>query len=109
MENNIPRLDYSKNENFIPAAAKCPQKCFVDMAKGRPKVNIDTACNGCGECVPVCPTDAIAGEQGKRHIVDKEKCIGCGICLDKCPIHAISLWGGLGYANQEEKVSRIRR
>jgi electron transport complex protein RnfB len=109
MENNIPRLDYAKNDNFIPAAFKCPQKCFVDLARKRPKVNIDPACNGCGECVSVCPVNAISGETSHRHVVDKEKCIGCGICLDKCPIHAISLWGGLGYSNQEEVTRRVRR
>jgi electron transport complex protein RnfB len=109
MENNIPRLDYTKNDNFIPSANKCPQKCFVDLARKRPKVNIDTSCNGCTECVSVCPTSAISGESGQRHKVDKEKCIGCGICLEKCAFHAISLWGGLAYASHEEKVSRTRR
>jgi electron transport complex protein RnfB len=108
MENNIPHLDYSVNENYITAAFKCPQHCFVDLAKKRPKVNIDPVCNGCGECVTACPVDAISGTKDQRHVVDKEKCIGCGICLDKCPIHAISLWGGLGYAGQTDKTRRIR-
>ena len=109
MENNIPRLDYARKENFITAAYKCPQKCFVDLVKARPKANIDTTCNGCGECVAVCPVDAIRGEKDQRHIIDKEKCIGCGICLDKCPLHAIALWGGLGYVHQDDKTRRVMR
>ncbi|MBD3392338.1 MAG: RnfABCDGE type electron transport complex subunit B [Chitinivibrionales bacterium] len=108
MENNIPHLDYSGNETFVPAAHKCPQHCFVDLAKARPKVNIDTKCDGCGKCVEVCPVDAISGEQGQRHVVNKDKCIGCGICLDVCPVHAISLWGGLGYS-PDDKTRRQRR
>jgi RnfABCDGE-type electron transport complex B subunit len=94
MENNLPVLDYAKTENFIPAANKCPSECFVDLISFRPKANIDTKCDGCGACVPVCPvTGTISGEKGLRHIIDKEKCIGCGLCLDKCPVHAISVWG----------------
>jgi electron transport complex protein RnfB len=94
---NLPALDYSKEENFIVAANKCPSRCFVDLIKARPKVNIDVKCDGCGACVPFCPVDAIQGERGKRFVVNKEKCIGCGLCLDKCHLHAIAMWGGLGY------------
>lgn len=94
MENNLPVLDYSMQENFITAHHKCPSKCFTDLVKARPVANIDTKCNGCGECITTCPVKgAISGEKGQRHIIDKEKCIGCGICLQKCEPHAISLWG----------------
>lgn len=108
MENNLPILDYSKGENFISAAYKCPSKCFADLVKARPKGNIDTKCDGCGKCVPVCPVKgAVNGESGDRHTIDKNKCIGCGICLDSCHIHAISLWGGLGYS-LDDKSKRQR-
>jgi electron transport complex protein RnfB len=104
IQNNIPKLDYTKNENFIPAANKCPATCFVDLVKTRPKVNIDTKCDGCGECIPACPVPgAILGEQGKRHQIDKAKCIGCGLCLDVCPAHAIALWGSLGYNSSDKR------
>jgi Na+-translocating ferredoxin:NAD+ oxidoreductase RNF subunit RnfB len=97
MVDNLPVLDYSKEENFIVAAQKCSSRCFIDLVKARPKVNIDVMCDGCGRCVASCPVDAIVGERGKRFVVDKEKCIGCGLCLDKCHLHAIAMWGGLGY------------
>jgi Na+-translocating ferredoxin:NAD+ oxidoreductase subunit B len=98
---NLPVLDYTKEENFIVAANKCPSRCFVDLVKARPKVNIDVKCDGCGECVKHCPVDAINGEPGKRYVVNKEKCIGCGLCLDKCHVHAIAMWGGLGYVQDK--------
>jgi ferredoxin len=97
MADNLPVLDYSREENFIVAANKCPAHCFVDLVKTRPKVNIDVKCDGCGECVAYCPVDAIHGERAHRYVIDKDKCIGCGRCLDKCHVHAIALWGGLGY------------
>jgi ferredoxin len=108
MQENLPVLDYGKEENFISAAYKCPSHCFIDLVKTRPKANIDTQCDGCGECIPVCPVKgAIIGEKDERHTIDKTKCIGCGICLDTCHLHAISLWGGLGYS-PDDKSKRQR-
>jgi len=108
MDKNLPVLDYEKDENFIPAAFKCPQNCYIDLVKVRPKANIDTKCDGCGACIKVCPVKgAIVGELGERHVINKEKCIGCGICLNSCHVHAISLWGGLGYSD-DDKSKRQR-
>ena len=45
-------------------------------------------CTGCGDCVEVCPTEAIALVEGKAR-VDEETCIGCGACADECPQDAI--------------------
>jgi electron transport complex protein RnfB len=99
MVENLPRLDYyTPNENFVTAVHSCPSKCFVDTIKARPKANIDTKCDGCGACIPVCPVEgAIAGRPGQRHVIKKELCIGCGRCLNSCHVRAISFWGSLGY------------
>jgi Fe-S-cluster-containing hydrogenase component 2 len=45
-------------------------------------------CTGCGDCVEVCPAEAIALVEGKAR-VDEESCIGCGDCADECPQNAI--------------------
>jgi NAD-dependent dihydropyrimidine dehydrogenase PreA subunit len=47
-------------------------------------------CTGCGECVEVCPVDAIQME-GDLPMVDKDWCIGCGVCVVKCPAEAAKL------------------
>ncbi|OQX88820.1 MAG: hypothetical protein B6D65_05345 [candidate division Zixibacteria bacterium 4484_93] len=55
------------------------------------KAKIDKAkCTGCGDCVSVCPVDAIEIVDGKAEI-DEPKCIGCAICANKCPEGAISI------------------
>ncbi|MCL2219439.1 MAG: RnfABCDGE type electron transport complex subunit B [Chitinispirillia bacterium] len=109
IEQNLPVLDYTGDEIFIIAHAKCPMKSYVDLAKMRPKANIDTKCNGCDLCSQACPVNGvISGDPGARHIIDKNKCIGCGICLNACPVHAIALWGGLGYDSFErQKRQRV--
>jgi Na+-translocating ferredoxin:NAD+ oxidoreductase subunit B len=109
MHDNLPKLDYSRQENFVVAAHTCPSHCFVDQIKTRPKVNITVTCTGCGACVQHCPVGAIHGAQGQRYSIEKKACIGCGQCLGVCPVHAISLWGGLGYVEDSGRMSRIRR
>lgn len=41
-------------------------------------------CIGLGDCVKVCPQDAICLQNGIAHI-DTRKCIGCGLCARACP------------------------
>ena len=48
------------------------------------------ACVGLGNCVRVCPTDAITIVNGIARI-DEEKCISCGKCVTTCPRNIIAL------------------
>jgi ferredoxin len=56
-----------------------------------PRVETAT-CNGCGECVALCPVAAIAlvSANDPRHPkkrvawVDEARCLGCGVCLQAC-------------------------
>ena len=41
-------------------------------------------CIGFGDCMKVCPQDAICIEKGIAHI-DTRRCIGCGLCAKACP------------------------
>lgn len=45
-------------------------------------------CNGCGECVSVCPSNAFHLEGG-RAVIDEALCAGCQVCVDTCPRGAI--------------------
>ena len=52
-----------------------------------PEVNIAN-CNGCELCLPVCKRKAIEIEVGVA-VIDKEKCKYCGQCIAVCPFDAI--------------------
>ena len=52
--------------------------------------NVDkTSCNGCGECIQVCPSDAIDFDTNGKAVIDQTKCTQCGDCLNVCPNEAI--------------------
>lgn len=53
-----------------------------------PFVNI-TLCTGCGECLNVCPANAIVITNGKARIIE-EACKKCRKCVLACPAKAIS-------------------
>lgn len=46
-------------------------------------------CNGCGNCVSICPSNAIRLEGG-RAIIDEALCVGCQACMDACAQSAIA-------------------
>jgi electron transport complex protein RnfB len=50
------------------------------------------ACLGFGDCMKVCPQDAIFIDPEKGiAVVDTEKCTGCGLCVKECPQNMIEL------------------
>lgn len=55
-----------------------PEKAFV----------LEELCDGCGECVPICPVNTIVINDGKAEI-NPFNCIGCGACIPICPREAI--------------------
>lgn len=54
--------------------------------------HIDAAvCTGCGDCVVVCPTGALAISNGVAVLLDPDACGYCGLCEPVCPVEAVSL------------------
>lgn len=47
-------------------------------------------CSGCGDCLKICPVQAIAMVDNLP-VVDTNWCIGCGVCVTKCPTSAAIL------------------
>jgi len=48
-------------------------------------------CLGFGNCVRVCPFDAIRMGTHGLPVVDIEKCTGCGLCVKECPRDLIQM------------------
>jgi len=46
-------------------------------------------CTSCGQCVDICPMEAI--ELSGKGISVNDECIGCGLCAFKCPEKAIAM------------------
>ncbi|MBN2445347.1 MAG: 4Fe-4S binding protein [Phycisphaerae bacterium] len=47
-------------------------------------------CTGCGDCVDLCPSEAIELKDNVAK-VSADDCIDCGACVDACPSEAISM------------------
>jgi nitrite reductase (NO-forming) len=62
----------------------------TDAMQWLPRLNGER-CTGCGLCVAICPTAALALRAGKAVLIAPERCLYCALCEDVCPTHAIDL------------------
>ena len=53
-------------------------------------INTDK-CNGCGECVDICPSDVYEIQDGKSIVINAEECVGCESCMEVCERNAITV------------------
>jgi len=67
-----------------------PEKAFLSGKE---------ACDGCGECVELCPFEALTLNNGSLEI-NKMLCTGCGFCIPSCHANALDL-----YDTTEEQLS----
>jgi NADH-quinone oxidoreductase subunit F len=82
-------LRYFRDEYLAHVREKrCPAGVCKDLTVYR---IIAEKCNGCGACLRVCPSKAIAGKPKQVHTLDQATCISCGACFDECtPMNAIA-------------------
>jgi len=71
------------------------------------------ACLGYGDCVKVCPRDAICIDDTGIATIDPRKCIGCGVCVKECPNSVIGLINDttrvVVVCNSHEKGAAVRK
>jgi NAD-dependent dihydropyrimidine dehydrogenase PreA subunit len=48
-------------------------------------------CEGCEECVEVCPVDVYEMQDDKSVPVSPEECLGCESCIEVCETEAITI------------------
>ena len=65
-----------KNIKILPNPGEVATSCYRFTIDGE-------LCTGCGECVEICPMEAIKEEDGIS-VIMKERCIGCGLCAGRC-------------------------
>jgi NAD-dependent dihydropyrimidine dehydrogenase PreA subunit len=54
-------------------------------------INDKDCCEGCGECVEICPVGVWELVEGKAEAVNEEECIGCESCVEVCPNDCITI------------------
>ena len=53
-------------------------------------IKIDTdKCDGCGECVDICPSDVYEIKNDISVVINPDECIECCSCVEVCPLEAI--------------------
>ncbi len=56
------------------------------------QVEVDDAkCEGCEECIEVCPVDVYEMVDDKSVPVNAEECLGCESCIEVCDQEAITI------------------
>ncbi len=55
------------------------------------KLEIDLEkCNGCGDCIDVCPASVFGLTGDKPKVVNLDDCIECCACIDICEPEAVT-------------------
>ena len=69
-----------------------------------------TRCDGCGECVDICPSDIMHIDKTHRRAynIEPNMCWECYSCVKACPTHAIDVRGYADFAPLGASV-RVRR
>ncbi len=79
-----------------------PQEGKIDQ-HGR-NIAIRDGCIGCGQCVKICPQQALSlikTEKGRQCSIDKKRCFGCYECMSVCKQGAI----GIDLPNEYDEFS----
>lgn len=48
-------------------------------------------CEGCDECVTICPQEVFEMQESKSNPVNAAECVFCESCLGVCPSDAITI------------------
>ena len=87
-------------------------KCPAGECSAFSSIYIDPyKCEGAGDCMDVCPVDAIEGKRGFISMIDTFECTKCGKCIEACENEAITFASGKlpKLPDKLTKVGRFRK
>lgn len=61
--------------------------------KEEEKGNVIVSCTQCGECIDICPVQAITRDKNGIVRINKSICVGCFMCVGYCPELAMMMNG----------------
>ncbi len=76
---------------------KCSQTWFKEENRTKSRIKISEAdngfscnvCNQCGECIKVCPVEALKRDSKGIVRLNEKTCVGCLSCVGFCPTQSI--------------------
>ena len=86
-----------KKEELCTACGTCEQVCsktyFKEASREKACIRIEaaegksiiTSCTQCGECIDICPVEAIYRDKNGVVRIKKNLCAGCFACVGFCP------------------------
>ena len=70
-----------KTSNYVGV-----RKCAIEATLFSGETECIYGCLGCGDCIEVCPYEALSmNQQTGMPVVNTNKCVGCGKCVRACP------------------------
>ena len=90
-------MELEKGLNPKRACINIPVFCYMPELSiyGACRI-ISEMCSGCGECVDVCPVQAIyqhdtifGGEKRTCYMIEESSCIKCKSCIERCRSNAV--------------------
>lgn len=75
------------SETFFNENNREKSRIRIHEAEGEPPSAV--FCNQCGECIDVCPTEAIFRNKRGNVRIRMDLCVGCLSCVGVCPYHAM--------------------
>jgi len=67
------------------------KSCNAVSALFNSNLECSYGCLGLGDCVRVCPVNAIAMGENGLPVINEETCTGCNLCVEECPKNIIKL------------------
>lgn len=93
----------AKDESLCIGCRECEKACssayFKEDNREKSCIQVNDqkikVCTQCGECIAVCPCEAISRDKKGMVRINKKICVGCFMCVGFCPEPAMMMHGDM--------------